>query len=402
MPVIMTHIHDNLMNTSLFNFIYIDTCVSLKGGLVFSIDVKERWYLWPFPIFEISDRNFNSWLQKGDLSRINYGLYLVLENFRGRRESLKLLTRFGFEQKYSFTYIKPFVDRKQKVGLGMTCGLGRSHTTPYMTVDNEQQYYRDEDHYAVRSWFVGLRTTYRPGIHSEHTFKIYFDQYYFKDTILKLNPSFSTTSSPGYFTVYYQYELEHRDYNKYPLRGYYFNLEFEQKGLGLLKGEDLSVFSVKGSFRKYWELDTRLFLSGGIFGKYSRAKSPAYFIEQGLGYGSETIRSLEYYVVDGESYFLVKSQLKYQLLKTRVLELKFLPLNKFNRIPVSFFLNLYYDWGYVSESRQALQSDLANRYLHGGGLGLDFVTYYDQVIRLDYSVNMFLEHGFFLHFMAPF
>jgi outer membrane protein assembly factor BamA len=224
----------------------------------------------------------------------------------------------------------------------------------------------------------------------------------FADTILKLNSKFSVTSTPSYFTLFYHYEIEHRDYKTYPLRGYYLSVELEKKGLGILKNEQPDILTIKASFRKYWELDDRLFFAAGVFGKYCRTREPAYYTEQGLGYGSETIRSMEYYVVDGENFGLVKTQLKYQLLKTHIIHLKFLPLSKFNSIPVAFFVNLYYDGGYISENRQGLQSDLANRYLYGGGVGIDFVTYYDQVIRLDYSVNMMLEHGFFLHFTAPF
>jgi hypothetical protein len=43
---------------------------------------------------------------------------------------------------------------------------------------------------------------------------------------------------------------------------------------------------------------------------------------------------------------------------------------------------------------------LSNRYLFGGGIGLDIVTYYDLVIRLEYSMNDRAETGFFINVRA--
>jgi len=43
---------------------------------------------------------------------------------------------------------------------------------------------------------------------------------------------------------------------------------------------------------------------------------------------------------------------------------------------------------------------LSNKFIFGGGLGIDFVTYYDAVLRLEYSVNSEKEFGFFIHFKA--
>jgi hypothetical protein len=35
-------------------------------------------------------------------------------------------------------------------------------------------------------------------------------------------------------------------------------------------------------------------------------------------------------------------------------------------------------------------------------VGLDFVTYYDQVFRLDFAINRYGEYGFFFHIETPF
>ena len=50
----------NLTNLKLFNFIKIDYILD-GSNVEILIELIERWYFWPYPIFEISERNFNSW-----------------------------------------------------------------------------------------------------------------------------------------------------------------------------------------------------------------------------------------------------------------------------------------------------------------------------------------------------
>lgn len=92
----------NLTNLNLFNFIDFDIKKN-KNTVTIEIELVERWYVWPYPIFEISERNFNVWWNDfketnySDFSRINYGLFLNIENFRGRNELIVLKYRRGFK-----------------------------------------------------------------------------------------------------------------------------------------------------------------------------------------------------------------------------------------------------------------------------------------------------------------
>jgi hypothetical protein len=62
---------------------------------------------------------------------------------------------------------------------------------------------------------------------------------------------------------------------------------------------------------------------------------------------------------------------------------------------------VFYDAAYVRDRQFGDTSPLSNRYLHGMGAGIDYVTYYDLVFRVEYSWNREGEHGLFLHFTAP-
>lgn len=55
---------ENLMNIGLFNFVDINYIKEDAKTVLIYINVSERWYLWPMPVFELADRNFNEWAQK--------------------------------------------------------------------------------------------------------------------------------------------------------------------------------------------------------------------------------------------------------------------------------------------------------------------------------------------------
>ena len=99
----------------------------------------ERWYVWPNPIFELSERNFNVWWHDfkannySDFSRVNYGLFLVWENFRGRNELLKMKYRRGFKEHYLFNYEIPYFNKKKTLGLNAFTQLFRRKKSFYKT-----------------------------------------------------------------------------------------------------------------------------------------------------------------------------------------------------------------------------------------------------------------------------
>ena len=123
---------------------------------------------------------------------------------------------------------------------------------------------------------------------------------------------------------------------------------------------------------------------------------------QALGY-SNYIRGYEYYVIDGQNYFLTKNSLRFQLIKPKFHEVGALKKMKaFSTIPFYAYLNLFYDGAYVQENIYKTTNTLANSWQHGYGIGIDFITYYDFVMRVEYSFNKQNQSGLFLHFTSGF
>ena len=113
------------------------------------------------------------------------------------------------------------------------------------------------------------------------------------------------------------------------------------------------------------------------------------------------IRGYEYYVIDGQHFALFKSALRFSLLPKKNLHAGFSPSSKFNTIPFSIYAGIFADLGYVIYNQFEKNNPLTNSWQYGYGAGIDLFTYYDIVIRTEYSFNKLGESGFFLHFTAP-
>jgi hypothetical protein len=75
-------------------------------------------------------------------------------------------------------------------------------------------------------------------------------------------------------------------------------------------------------------------------------------------------------------------------------------IKKFSKIHFAVYWNCYLDMGYVHLANP-MNNTLANQFLIGGGSGVDWVTYYDIVIRTEYSINQFGNTNFNISFVSP-
>lgn len=390
----------NLFNTSLFNFVELDTAYAegSNNRMNVNYDFLERWYIWPVPIFEFADRNLNEWLKKKDWSRLNYGLYLTWNNFRGRRERVIVYARFGYDENYHFKYQIPYINRAQTLGLGFAAGFMQNHEIAYNSENNKEVYFKSESAYPKREIFAYSEIYYRKGIHNQHWGIFGYTDLRVSDSVLILNPNFSYGNSTENKSInlWYQYRSDYRDYKQYPLNGHYFDFELDKRGLGLIPGSDVNALSLKANVRKYVHMKGRFYWASGLTVKYSPLEDQPYAYMKGLGYKRDYIRGYEYYVIDGQHFALLKNNLKFELVSQRVQEFKFIPSDKFNKLYYAFYLNLFADLGYVIDDRSYRNNPMANELLPGYGIGLDFVTYYDFVFRLEYSFNKKGESGFFI------
>lgn len=398
-PQLVVRIKQNLLNTSLFNFVKVDTVIDNYNHIDFSINVAERWYTWPVPIFEVQERNFNTWWETKNFQRANYGFYLNRDNFRGRKEELSFYFQFGYTEKYGLSYTIPYLTKQQTSGAGVSFTYARNREVPYKSEDNKVVYFKNPNDYVREEFSTKLHYTYRDGIHNKHYLEGRFAQVFINDTLKNYSSDYllNNETQMKYFAVDYSYRSDFRDNKPYPLRGYFWEFEAKQLGFGILHDEKLDVSSVSLTVRSYEKLFNRFYLAEGSFVKYSPGKNQPYYVQRGLGW-SDYVRGYEYYVVDGQSYGFAKMGLKYEILKPHVRSVNVPALNKFSTFHYALYAELFFDGGYASDQQHYKMNPLANKFIYGYGAGINYVTYYDVVIRFEYSFNQLGEHGFFVHF----
>ena len=132
---------NKIFNTKLFNFV--NLIVSADS---ITIKVEERWYIFPSPIFDVGDRNFNEWwTDRGrDPSRLIYGIHMKHNNFRGRNERLNLKLQFGFIRTFQLDYRIPYIDKNQKIGLNVQASYSNNRTVSFRTTDQKLEYVESE------------------------------------------------------------------------------------------------------------------------------------------------------------------------------------------------------------------------------------------------------------------
>lgn len=395
---------NRLFNTGLF--LETTTVLIAKDSVhkIVQVTVKERYYTYIVPLIGLADRNFNEWwVQRGhQLNRLDLGIYFLQKNMRGRNESMKIKAEFGFTKKIEFTYTIPYLTTSRKLGLICYIGYILNKQVPYNTIDNKL-FYIEGDRFIRERFGTGLTFTYRGSFYVEHQLGATYYNNAVGDTVAQLNPAYFSEGRTKQEFISLKYSLirDHRDIRYYALKGSYLRIDAEQMGLGI--NNSISLTSFKGEVSVFKPLKKRFYIAATVKGKYSTPVTQPYFNQRGLGYDKETVSGYEQYVIDGQKYFITKLNLKFRLIDWN-LHLNGFPEDRFTHVPLKVFLKAYMDMGYVWDNRTdpyaAGNRHYANTYLPGGGIGFDFVTYYDFVMRVEYSVNRDLQSGVFINFKA--
>jgi len=220
-----------------------------------------------------------------------------------------------------------------------------------------------------------------------------------EDSIVIRNPNYFGDDERRMKTLGlgYAFKDDHRDNKSYPLKGYFLKASLQHYGFGLLS--DKSFTKIETEVKKFAEIGGNFYWASSIKGKFSFQDVQPYYFQNMLGY-SDFVRGYEYYVVDGKYSFLMKSNIKYKIASSKKTILPLLRNPGISNSHYAFYLNAFADFGYVGDD-YFVNNSLANKSMIGYGVGLDFVTYYDKVVRLEFSTNKLNEFGFYLHFVQP-
>lgn len=394
----------NLQRTRLFNFVEIeqDSGASYNENIVLLVKLTERWYIWPLPVFELADPNFNLWWKERDFNRVNVGLNVDHHNFRGRAERLSLRFKWGYNKQIGLAYTKPYINRAKTLGISLSTRYQQRFEITYATVNNDRELYAKLGNNTREEVLNKIDLIYRPGNRFSTYITLWQNNTSVGDTVLILAPEFFGDREGLNFMgvgVYMSYDS--RDLPSYPLRGMFASLSVNRPGIGLKEAYPFDIWATEASLNIYRPLSGSVFLGSRVKAGMLSYQELPYFFQSGFGFTGD-LRGYELYFVDAQRYIASQNHIKFALVKQREFKLPFIKNPSFGRVPYGLYLSAHADIAYSEDDVYTYRNPLDREFLLGYGLGLDFVTYYDKVLRVEYSLNGFGESGVYLHFKKAF
>jgi len=397
---------NKVYNLRLFNTASIRV-LQMSGNIIdLLVEVSERWYTFPSPIFELSDRNFNEWWQNynHDFSRVNYGLRLTQQNFRGRNETLRFTAQFGFTRRFDLSYRIPNLGRTQKHGVTFSFDYREPKNLAYFTNDHVLDYL-ESDKTLKNTVGFGTSYSYRKSFYQTHAISMEYRTSRVKDTIATLNPNYYAhgATRQRFLALSYSFNSDHRDVAAYPLKGFLFNGYISKIGFGFEGAVNQLESNVYHAV--FFDLKKNFYLSNLAAAYFTVPLNQPYSLYSALGYRQQFIRGYEVYVIEGTRFLLNKTTFKKRIF-SHVWQLNSMPISQFRHFPVAVYLKGYADIGYVRNydayEEAGINTRLSDRFLAGMGSGIDVVLLYDMVIRFEYTFTREGTQGFFFHLKKEF
>lgn len=389
-----------LFNLRLFHDVtYTYTCSEGRVAVLYTM--QERFYLYPIPIFDFADRNFSAWLERKDLSRLDYGVLLIQKNFRGRNEELRLRLQHGFNRRVEFIYRNPYLFPDQKLGADVGVSDYRSRTISYNILNHRQSLYEQEEGVPIHRASVFGSLYYRESVQKQSIFRLAYHFEKISGAVAELNPEYFGNGDTKRKSVRVDLirAVNLRNNFVYPLTGSYFEIGI---GQAIFLGNTGNAFTaLRSKYVQYLKLSEKFYYTVGAEAQARFAKEYAFTDNIALGYRSQ-VRGYELYVVGGQHHALFKQGLSREMLRVEGIKLGFIKNPKLNKVPLAIYLNAFTDAGYTIDNYFEEMNPLTNRLLFGTGVGLHVVTFYDIVGRAEYTLNREGDRGIYLSAGIPF
>ncbi|MEI6151299.1 MAG: POTRA domain-containing protein [Chitinophagia bacterium] len=393
LSILDTVSEQQLYNTSLFVQVTVHSEAIDSNQVVIKINVSERWYLFPIPYFRWVDRNFSQWWndQNRSLDRVNYGFNLRQANVSGNNDKLTAAFITGYTQQSIFRYQIPFIDKKLRYGLALGW---QNFTQKEINIDTklDKQVFYKTNNIIQEGYRANASLLYRPNLYDRGSFQIGIGKNEISDSAFLYQANFLPSHQKifSYVDASLSFSRFHFDYNAYPTQGQSTDVIFYHR---FSKNSNLSSIQLKKMWAYPFTKSNFVFFESNTLVKFLSNQN--YTDNKLLGYGNLQMNGLEYYVVDGNAASILKASYQHALGTVRIKNA--LPMKSLPFIKYQFWFKAFTHLGYVYSERPLNNSRLANTLIRTAGLGLDIISIYDFVLKIDYSLNQLGDKGLYLH-----
>jgi outer membrane protein assembly factor BamA len=382
-------------NTNLFIEVKIDSILLADTSLQVNVVVKERWYIFPTPQVAFID-GINAWYKtyNADFKRVIYGIDFTHYNFSGRRDEFSVTLLNGYARNISVSYRAPYSNSKLTEGFGIGAGFTQNRGIGFKTNFNNRILFYGQDDFVRSNFNIAASYSRRKNFFKRTSFSLNLQYTNVADSIIIKNPNYFNSNKAYQFypTLGVGISYANTDKNNYPLKGLTYNYGISKTGTGFNGG--INVTTAYGSFAKYFTHKYHFYSSISASAILKIPFEQAYINQRAIGNGNLRLRGLELYIVDGVAAAVTNFTFSKKLVGFNIpfpFGIKAIPY-----IPVNIFAKTYADVGY-SYIPQPYVGKLNNKFLYTGGVGVDVLTLYDIVLKVEYSLNQLGEKGLFLH-----
>ena len=348
---------NRIFSLRLFNRVDIGTMPFDSTGVLVHIDVDERWYIFPIPMFGIKDR---------DWSKLYYGLGVLHDNFLGENQKLYGACIFGYDPYAEVTYRNPRFDSAGDVFLTAHAVFAKIKNKSLHTLRLGEEF---DERQFVAECQLGRRFGTTTAAWTQLSFV----------TVDVSAPAEGRTISPDgtdrYFALQIGALYDTRDLGEYPRMGTYLEAGIVKKGLG----STVDYWRLSADARRFIPLGT--FATIGMRGFIDLAVGgmvPLYD-HRYFGYGSR-IRGHFKDILEGESYLGGTAELHVPILNPIFIKVSKVPIEQFATWRFGIVAALFVDAGQVWERETQVALD---RFIKGYGAGIHFLLPYSYIIRAE-------------------
>jgi outer membrane protein assembly factor BamA len=375
-PELLSYERDRIYSLGLFNRVEIHHAINENRATIF-IDVHERWYIFPVPVFGIKDR---------DWSKLYYGFGLVHYNFRGRNEKLWGGFALGYDPWISTLYSNPAIFGRDD--------LYFETQFIFTKTENRSVIYEDTlRNFQETRYIFDITSGKRLSLFS--TVTVTFGYRSIGASVFVPGHTKSPEGTDNFLIGALNYRYDTRDIIEYPMYGIFIRTSLSKSGFGESKVDHFrTLFDV----RRYVPLSDRLSLAGRFYTTVAGGSRLPHYSHMFIGY-EERIRGHFSEIYEGENLFLSSLEARFRLLGPKYYEWKGSIAPEFSMLRYGINLALFGDMGATWYREDTIRS---LRPAKGFGGGIHLLLPYSGVLRLEYAFNESLKGEFIIDLFVMF
>lgn len=357
---------ERIYSLGLFAHVYVYPVVRNSVNIL-EIVVEEGWYIYPVPFVTVKEKDFK---------KLSFGIYLKINNFRGRNEEINAVTAFGYDPAYSLNYYNPNLIGKEdfflRTGIIYSDVNNKSPSAEILYGEKfSQKFFR-------LNFLIGKRLSLFHKLYVSAAYNYYETPKYISGI------NVSGEKIDRFPELQLGYEFDSRDLIQFPRNGIFASATYAFKGLGL---NSINFNVARIDFREYRKIFGSLFSKWRFAARFTQGNEIPFYDYSILGI-DEKVRGYFTRKTEGNHFYFTSVELFYPIIEELNLNFDFIPIipEQLLKFRIALYSQLFGDAGTTQYKNQPLS---INRFISGYGAGLTLLVLPYNILRIEYALDNF-------------